>query len=185
MSTRSKRPGAPYARPPSPRTLPPRPRARAVSVRPCCSPSGPRRAWPAVLVTGGGCVMGWEFGRKTGPSENVMVPATTDPFEGPKWAAPVLHMPPVLVLLVNLVQAVFRGLFFLVRHPIPVLTITGLGWLTWVFGWQAPALLGALVLVACGVWAAVDYASFLVWVARPVAGVVAADAGVPERTGRR
>jgi hypothetical protein len=38
--------------------------------------------------------MGWEFGRKTGPSENVMIPGSTDPFEAPKWATPVLHMPP-------------------------------------------------------------------------------------------
>jgi DNA segregation ATPase FtsK/SpoIIIE, S-DNA-T family len=112
--------------------------------------------------------MGWEFGRKTGPSENVMVPATRDPFDAPVWAPPVLHMPPVLVLLVNAVQALFRGVFFLARHWMPASVVAGLGWLTWSFGWQAPAGLGGLVLVAAGVWAVVDHASFVVWVVRPL-----------------
>jgi DNA segregation ATPase FtsK/SpoIIIE, S-DNA-T family len=125
--------------------------------------------------------MGWEFGRKTGPSENVMVPATSDPFERPKWAPPVLHMPPVIVLVYNLIGALARLVWFLARHPIEVGVAGGLGWLAYTFGWQTPALIVAvvlallggwavtdLVLVGFGVWTVADRWSFVRWVARPL-----------------
>jgi S-DNA-T family DNA segregation ATPase FtsK/SpoIIIE len=111
--------------------------------------------------------MGWEF-RRSAPSDNVMVPATSDPFESPKWAPPVWHMPPVLVLLVNLVRGLIRLLVFAARHPLAVSVASGLGWITYVAGWRPLACLTGLVaLVLCG-WAWCFWASFLRLVARPV-----------------
>jgi S-DNA-T family DNA segregation ATPase FtsK/SpoIIIE len=111
--------------------------------------------------------MGWEF-RRSAPSDNVMVPATSDPFESPKWAPPVWHMPPVLVLLVNIFRGLARLLVFAARHPIAVSTAGGLGWLVYVAGWRPLAWLAGLVaLVLCG-WAWCFWPSFLHLVARPV-----------------
>src|SRR5437588_10951561 len=96
--------------------------------------------------------MGWEF-RRSAPSDNVMVPATSDPFESPKWAPPVWHMPPVLVLVVNLTRGLGALVAVLVRHWATTLTILGLGWLTYVAGWPAVLLLAGWVCLAAGAWA--------------------------------
>lgn len=111
--------------------------------------------------------MGWEFKRTT-PSDNVMVPATSDPFTPPRWAPPVWHMPESLVLLVGLVRGLVRAVIVLLRHPFATLTVAGLSWLGLVVGWQALALLAAVVAVGLGVWAGVGWASFVRLVARPV-----------------
>ncbi len=110
--------------------------------------------------------MGWEF-RKNTPSDNVMVPATADPFESPKWAPPVWHMPPALVLAVNLIRALVRLVVFLVRHPIATLVAAALGWLTYAFGWQLLAVLATLTCASLGCWAAYAWPSFLRLIARP------------------
>ena len=110
--------------------------------------------------------MSWEF-RKLGPGENVAVEAQRDPFAAPKWAPPVWHMPEGLVLLVNLVRAVVRTVVFLVRNIVPVSIAAGLGWLGVRFGWAAPLLVLALVLVGLAVWAGLDRPSFVRYAVRP------------------
>lgn len=110
--------------------------------------------------------MGWEF-RRSAPSDNVMVPATSDPFESPKWAPPIWHMPPMLVLLVNLVRGLVSLVAFCARHPIAVGVAGVLGGLTYLAGWRLLAwLAGLLALVLCG-WAWCFWPSFLRLVARP------------------
>src|SRR5690349_13743137 len=106
---------------------------------------GPNRAVPqaaraAARPPWGWSLMGWEF-RRSAPSDNVMVPATADPFESPKWAPPVWHMPPALVLLVNLVRGLVGLVLVLARHWPTTVTVAGLGWLTYLGGWQLLALL--------------------------------------------
>src|SRR4051794_19389470 len=81
-------------------------------------------------------LMGWEL-RRSAPSDNVMVPATSDPFESPKWAPPVWHMPPVLVLFVKLVGGLGGLVLLLVRHWATALTLAGLGLLVYFAGWPA------------------------------------------------
>jgi S-DNA-T family DNA segregation ATPase FtsK/SpoIIIE len=110
--------------------------------------------------------MGWEF-RRSAPSDNVMVPATSDPFESPKWAPPVWHMPPALVLLVNLVRAFLGLVLFLARHWPTTLVVAGLGWLTYAAGWQPLVLVAGWAAVALGCWAWFGWPSFLRLVARP------------------
>ncbi len=110
--------------------------------------------------------MGWEFERSA-PSDNVMVPATSDPFESPKWAPPVWHMPEALVLLVNFIRSLVSGAAWLVRHPVLVATVGGLGGLTCVAGWQSLAVLVAVASIGLGCWAGFGWPSFLRLVARP------------------
>lgn len=110
--------------------------------------------------------MSWEF-RKVGPGENVAVEAQRDPFAAPKWAPPVWHMPEWLVLLVNLIRGLIALVVFCVRNIVPVSITAGLSWVGYRFGWQAPAWVLALVIVALVVWAVADRASFVRWVARP------------------
>jgi S-DNA-T family DNA segregation ATPase FtsK/SpoIIIE len=110
--------------------------------------------------------MGWEF-RRSAPSDNVMVPATADPFESPKWAPPVWHMPPALVLLVNLVRGLVGLVLLLARHWPTTLFVAGLGWLTYAAGWRILVLLAGWAAVALGVWAWFGWPSFLRVVARP------------------
>jgi S-DNA-T family DNA segregation ATPase FtsK/SpoIIIE len=110
---------------------------------------------------------GWQF-RKSAPSDNVMVPATSDPFESPKWAPPIWHMPEGLVLLVNLVRGLLRLVLFAVRHPIPVGIAGALAWLLYTFGWAPLAWLAGLASLTLAGWAALDWASFLRLVARPL-----------------
>ena len=66
--------------------------------------------------------MGFKM-RRHAPSDQVMVPASRDPFESPKWAPPIWHMPEGLILLVNLVRGLVRGVWFALRHPVTT-TIT-------------------------------------------------------------
>jgi S-DNA-T family DNA segregation ATPase FtsK/SpoIIIE len=110
--------------------------------------------------------MGWEF-RRSAPSDNVMVPATSDPFESPKWAPPVWHMPPALVLVVNLLRSLVALVLFLVRHPVAATVAGGLGWLVYIAGWQPLAWLAGLVSFGLGCWAGFGWPSFLRLVARP------------------
>ena len=109
----------------------------------------------------------WQF-RKSAPSDNVMVPATADPFESPKWAPPIWHMPEGLVLLVNLVRGLVRVVLFAIRHPFPIALALGLGSIAYTAGWSALVWLGASVALALGGWAVLDRASFLRLVARPL-----------------
>src|SRR3954466_14547927 len=102
---------------------------------------------------------GWEF-RRSAPSDNVMVPATSDPFESAKWAPPVWHMPPALVLLVNLVRGLVGLVLVLARHWPTTITVAALSWLTLLYGWRAPVLLAGWVLLALGTWAWFGWASF-------------------------
>jgi S-DNA-T family DNA segregation ATPase FtsK/SpoIIIE len=111
--------------------------------------------------------MGWEF-KRSAPSDNVVVPATSDPFESPKWAPPVWHMPPVLVLLVNLVRGLLAALRLAARHPFVLTVASGLGWMTYVAGWQLLAWLAALMAFGLGGWASFCWPSFLRLVVRPV-----------------
>ncbi|MDN3351797.1 FtsK/SpoIIIE domain-containing protein [Actinomadura sp. DC4] len=111
--------------------------------------------------------MGWEF-RRSAPSDNVMVPATSDPFESPKWAPPVWHMPPALVLIVNLVRGLVGLAAFCARHPVAVGVAGVLGSLTYLAGWRLLVwLAGLLAFVLCG-WAWCFWPSFVRLVARPV-----------------
>jgi S-DNA-T family DNA segregation ATPase FtsK/SpoIIIE len=110
--------------------------------------------------------MGWEF-RRSAPSDNVMVPATSDPFESPKWAPPVWHMPPALVLLVNLLRGLVGLGLVLARHWPTTLIVAGLGWLTYAAGWRPVVLLVGWALLALGVWAWFGWTSFLRLVLRP------------------
>ncbi|WP_325053049.1 FtsK/SpoIIIE domain-containing protein [Thermomonospora amylolytica] len=110
--------------------------------------------------------MSWEF-RKVKPGDNVAVEAQRDPFAAPKWAPPIWHMPEGLVLLVNLLRLLARAVVFCLRHPIVSGAVAGAGWLAWRYGWHVPALVGVLVAVGLGVWAAVDRASFVRRVYRP------------------
>ncbi|MGK5551694.1 FtsK/SpoIIIE domain-containing protein [Actinomadura kijaniata] len=110
--------------------------------------------------------MTWQF-RKTGPGDGIVAEASTDPFSPPKWAPPVWHMPEGLVLLVNAVRILVRLAVFTVRNIVPVSVAAGLGWLWHQVGWHLPALLVALVLVVLGLWALIDWASFLRYVGRP------------------
>ncbi|GAB3989917.1 FtsK/SpoIIIE domain-containing protein [Actinoallomurus acanthiterrae] len=110
--------------------------------------------------------MGFEI-RKQNPSDNVIVPATSDPFERPRWAPPVWHMPPALVLAINLVRALVRLVVFLARHSIAVLTVGGVGWLVYAVGWKLPLFLLGLACLGLGCWAAYWWDSFLRLVARP------------------
>src|SRR5437588_5286861 len=110
--------------------------------------------------------MGWEI-RHSAPSDNVMVPATSDPFESPKWAPSVWHMPPVLVLLVNLVRGLGGLVLTLTRHWTTTLTVSGLGLLAYVAGWPALVLLAGWAVLALGAWAWFGWASFLHLVLRP------------------
>jgi S-DNA-T family DNA segregation ATPase FtsK/SpoIIIE len=111
--------------------------------------------------------MGWEF-RRSAPSDNVMVPATSDPFESPKWAPPVWHMPPALVLLVNLLRGLVGLVVFLARHPITTSVAGGLGWLVYAAGWRPLAWLAGLMLFVLAAWAWCFWDSFLRLVVRPV-----------------
>ena len=97
-----------------------------------------------------------------------MVPATTDPFESPKWAPPVWHMPEVLVLLVNLVRSLVRLVLFAVRHPMPLATVLLLGSLLYAVGWVPLVVLAGLVLLGLSGWAVRDRASFVRLVVRPL-----------------
>ena len=109
---------------------------------------------------------GWEF-KKAGPSDNVIVPATSDPFDAPKWAPPIWHMPPALVLLVNLVRG-FGGLVvLLVRHWAATLTAGALGLLACLAGWRVLVLVVGWVLLGLGAWAWFGWSSFLRMVLRP------------------
>ncbi|MEV5709930.1 FtsK/SpoIIIE domain-containing protein [Actinoallomurus sp. NPDC052274] len=105
--------------------------------------------------------------RKDAPSDNVMVPATADPFESPKWAPPIWHMPPALVLVVNLVRALVRLVGFLARHPIAVAVVGCLGGLTYALGWRLVAVLAAFAAVCLGCWAAYWWDSFVRLVGYP------------------
>src|SRR3569833_4338216 len=96
-----------------------------------------------------------------------MVPATSDPFESPKWAPPVRHMPPALVLLVNLVRGLIGLVLVLVRHWATTLVMAGLGGLTYVTGWQSLLLLAGWGALALGCWAWFGWPSFLRLVLRP------------------
>ncbi|MQY06489.1 FtsK/SpoIIIE domain-containing protein [Actinomadura macrotermitis] len=111
--------------------------------------------------------MAWEF-RKTGPGENVAVEAQTDPFAAPKWAPPVWHMPEFLVLAVNVVRVLVRVAVVLIRNIVPVSAASALAWLGHRFGWQLPAALVVLVLLAVGAWAVIDRPSFVRCIGRPV-----------------
>ncbi|MCO6004488.1 FtsK/SpoIIIE domain-containing protein [Actinoallomurus purpureus] len=106
--------------------------------------------------------------RKDAPSDNVMVPATADPFEGPRWAPPVWHMPQGLVLVVNLVRTLVRLVLFLVRHPIATITVGGTAWLVYAVGWELPLFLVGMACLGLGCWAAYWWDSFVRLVARPV-----------------
>jgi S-DNA-T family DNA segregation ATPase FtsK/SpoIIIE len=110
--------------------------------------------------------MGWEF-RRSAPSDNVMVPATADPFESPKWAPPVWHMPPVLVFLVNLVRGLVGLVLVLARHWPTTLVVAGLGWLAYVGGWQLLVLLAGWMSLGLWCWAWFGWPSFLRLVLRP------------------
>jgi DNA segregation ATPase FtsK/SpoIIIE, S-DNA-T family len=110
--------------------------------------------------------MGWEF-KRSSPSDNVMVPATSDPFESPKWAPPVWHMPPALVLLVNLVRSLLGLVGFLIRHPVAVAVAAGAGWLAYVTSWKLLIWLAALLLFGLAGWAAGSWSSFVRFVGRP------------------
>jgi S-DNA-T family DNA segregation ATPase FtsK/SpoIIIE len=103
---------------------------------------------------------GWEF-RRSAPSDNVMVPATADPFESPKWAPPVWHMPPMLVLLVNLVRGLVGLVLVLVRHWAITATVAGLAWLVYAAGWRFLLLLAGWTFLALGTWAWFGWPSFL------------------------
>jgi S-DNA-T family DNA segregation ATPase FtsK/SpoIIIE len=103
---------------------------------------------------------GWEF-RRSAPSDNVMVPATADPFESPKWAPPVWHMPPTLVLLVNLERGLVGLVLTLVRHWAITATVAGLAWLVYVAGWQLLLLVAGWVFLGLGTWAWFGWPSFL------------------------
>jgi S-DNA-T family DNA segregation ATPase FtsK/SpoIIIE len=108
----------------------------------------------------------WEF-RRSAPSDNVMVPATSDPFESPKWAPPVWHMPPMLVLIVNLVRGLVGLVLVLVRHWAITATVVVLDWLAYVAGWHVLALLAGWVSLGLGTWAWFGWPSFLRLVLRP------------------
>jgi S-DNA-T family DNA segregation ATPase FtsK/SpoIIIE len=105
--------------------------------------------------------------RRHTPSDQVMVPASRDPFESPKWAPPIWHMPEGLVLLVNLMRGLVRGVVFALRHFIATTILVGLGWLWWRYDWPAPALVIALAAMALGVWAGLGWTSFQRRVAFP------------------
>ena len=109
----------------------------------------------------------WQF-RKSAPSDNVMVPATADPFESPKWAPPIWHMPEGLVLIVNLVRGLIRLVFFAVRHPMLVATALVLGIALYAVGWAPLVVMAVLVLLALSGWAATDRPSFVRLVVRPL-----------------
>jgi S-DNA-T family DNA segregation ATPase FtsK/SpoIIIE len=110
--------------------------------------------------------MGWEF-RRSAPSDNVMVPATSDPFESPKWAPPVWHMPPALVMLVNLVRGLVGLVLALARHWPTTVVVASLAWLAYATGWHVLVLLVGWGLLALGGWAWFGWPSFLRLVARP------------------
>ncbi|GAB2824366.1 FtsK/SpoIIIE domain-containing protein [Actinoallomurus bryophytorum] len=109
---------------------------------------------------------GWEF-RRSAPSDNVMVPATSDPFESPKWAPPVWHMPPMLVVIVNLVRGIVALALVVIRHWAITATVAVLGWLAYAAGWHVLALLAGWVSLGLGTWAWFGWPSFLRRVLRP------------------
>ena len=109
---------------------------------------------------------GWEF-RRSAPSDNVMVPATSDPFESPKWAPPVWHMPPMLVLIVNLVRGLVALALIVVRHWAITAVVAVSSWLGYVAGWHVLALLAGWVSLGLGTWAWFGWPSFLRLVLRP------------------
>jgi S-DNA-T family DNA segregation ATPase FtsK/SpoIIIE len=109
---------------------------------------------------------GWEF-RRSAPSDNVMVPATSDPFESPKWAPPVWHMPPMLVLIVNLVRGLVALALVLIRHWATTVAVASMCWLGYVAGWHVLALLAGWVCLGLGTWAWFGWPSFLRLVLRP------------------
>jgi S-DNA-T family DNA segregation ATPase FtsK/SpoIIIE len=113
--------------------------------------------------------MPWEF-RKVTPGDNVAVEASTDPFAAPKWAPPVWHMPPVLVLFVGLLRAVIRVVVFAVRHPILTVTVAGAVWVWARYGWRPLAVGAGLVAFALLVWVVADRASFIRHIGRPARG---------------
>jgi S-DNA-T family DNA segregation ATPase FtsK/SpoIIIE len=96
-----------------------------------------------------------------------MVPATSDPFESPKWAPPIWHMPPALVMLVNLVRGLGGLVVLLIRHWPTTVTLAGLAWLTYLGGWQLLVLLAGWILLTLGAWAWFAWPSFLRLVLRP------------------
>src|SRR3954447_19452037 len=104
--------------------------------------------------------MGWEF-KRSNPSDNVMVPATSDPFESPKWAPPEWHMPPALVMLVNLVRGLVGLVLALARRGPATVVVAGLAWLAYAFGWHILVLLVGWVLLGLGAWAWFGWPSFL------------------------
>lgn len=109
----------------------------------------------------------WQF-RKSAPSDNVMVPATADPFESPKWAPPIWHMPEGLVLLVNLVRGLLKVVLFAIRHPFSIALALGLGSIAYTAGWAPLIWLGASIALALGGWAVLGRTSFVRLVARPL-----------------
>ncbi|WP_345456910.1 FtsK/SpoIIIE domain-containing protein [Actinoallomurus oryzae] len=76
-------------------------------------------------------------------------------------------MPPVLVLLVNLVRGLVGLVLVLVRHWPTTLTVAGLGWLTYLGGWQLLTLLAGWVSLGLGCWAWFGWPTFLSLVLRP------------------
>ena len=110
--------------------------------------------------------MGWEF-RRSAPSDNVMVPATADPFESPKWAPPIWHMPPALVLLVNLARGLVGLALVAARHWVTTAAVAVLGGLAYVSGWRVLMLVFGWAALGLGTWAWFGWPSFLRRVLRP------------------
>src|SRR5262245_57519391 len=105
--------------------------------------------------------------RRHTPSDQVMVPASRDPFESPKWAPPIWHMPEGVILLVNLVRAFFRGVWFALRHPASTTVVAVTVWAWWRHGWQTPTAAFGIIAMALGAWAGLGWDSFARFIAYP------------------